>query len=32
MNNKLNTALAALFLATTSMTATAADDNWYGYI
>ena len=32
MKNKLNTAIAALFVATASMAATAADDNWYGYV
>jgi len=32
MKKQLNTAIAALFLTTASMTAMAADDNWYGYV
>ena len=33
MNKQLNTALAALFLATASMTVSAAEnENWYGYV
>jgi hypothetical protein len=32
MKKQLNTAIAALFLTTASMTVTAADDNWYGYV